>query len=79
MADALRIAREIVLHEGAELALAARGAEEAAIDEAGARLATRIAQAILDAERDSAERLAPPDDSIAELGVSNFLRTFRLT
>ncbi|GJD47441.1 hypothetical protein OPKNFCMD_0149 [Methylobacterium crusticola] len=65
VADAIRTARAIVAHEGAALAAAAHGADEAALEAAGRDLASRIAQAILDAEREAAERLAGLRDADA--------------
>jgi hypothetical protein len=46
---AIRRAKEIVEHEGAELALAARVLEAPAIEEASTLLATEITKALLEA------------------------------
>ncbi|WP_298951260.1 hypothetical protein [uncultured Methylobacterium sp.] len=58
VADAVRTARIIVMEEGAALSAAASSGDPGAVDAAGRNLATRIAQAILDAERDAVERVA---------------------
>lgn len=58
LADAMRLARAIVADDGAVLAHAARGADEAAVEAACHRLTLRIAQALVDAEREAVERMA---------------------
>ncbi|MEH3144616.1 MAG: hypothetical protein PGN34_04555 [Methylobacterium frigidaeris] len=58
VADAIRTARIIVMEEGTALASAASGHDQTALDAACRNLTTRIAQAILDAERETSERAA---------------------
>lgn len=76
VADAYRIARSIVLEEGSGLAFAARGADEAAIEEAGARLACRIAEAILEAERQAAQDAQMAARAGEAIDVDAYLRAF---
>ncbi|MET7247970.1 hypothetical protein ABZT49_31920 [Methylobacterium sp. EM32] len=56
VADAIRIARTIVMQEGSALAAAARAGSDDALDAASCDLVSRIAQAILDAENDAMAR-----------------------
>ncbi|TNC09897.1 hypothetical protein FF100_25235 [Methylobacterium terricola] len=56
VADAVRIARAIVMQEGTALAVAARAGDDAAVDAASCDLVSRIAQAILDAENEAMAR-----------------------
>ncbi|MGX7706231.1 hypothetical protein [Methylobacterium sp. Gmos1] len=56
VADAVRIARAIVMQEGSALAAAARAGNDAALDAASCDLVSRIAQAILDAEHETMAR-----------------------
>jgi hypothetical protein len=76
VADAYRIARSIVLEEGGALAFAARGADEAVIEEAGARLACRIAEAILDAERNAIGEATAAAKAGDPIDVDSYLRAF---
>lgn len=62
LADAMRLARAIVAEEGTALAHAARGADASALESACHRLAQRIALALVDAEREAAERISETFD-----------------
>ncbi|GJE00416.1 hypothetical protein [Methylobacterium isbiliense] len=55
-ADAIRVARAIVALEGAALARAARARDPAAVEAAAQALACRIADALLEAEREAEAR-----------------------
>ncbi|AWB21455.1 hypothetical protein DA075_11435 [Methylobacterium currus] len=63
VADAVRIARAIVMQEGSAVAAAARAGNDAALDAASCDLVSRIAQAILDAEHDAMARALVAADS----------------
>jgi hypothetical protein len=76
LADAMRLARAIVATEGAALAHAARGGDEAAIEAACHHLTLRIAQALADAEREASERLP---DVVDEPLMSQFAMFVRAT
>ena len=76
LADAYRIARAIVLEEGSALAFAARSADEAAIEEAGSKLACRIAEAILEAERDAVEEASQAAAAGRPIDVDSYLKSF---
>lgn len=74
LADAMRLARAIVADEGAALAHAARGADSEAIEAASHRLTLRIAQALAETERETAERLAEVADEPAVPQFAMFVR-----
>lgn len=76
IADAYRIARTIVREEGSALAVAARSADETAVEEAVSALACRIAEAILEAERDALAEGAEAAASGRPIDVDAYLRTF---
>ncbi|AWN45189.1 hypothetical protein DK419_01635 [Methylobacterium terrae] len=70
VADAIRIARAIVMHEGSALAAAARTGNDAALDAASCDLVSRIAQAILDAENEAMARTVLAADPFPERRLS---------
>ncbi|WP_407520463.1 hypothetical protein [Methylobacterium oryzisoli] len=63
-ADAIRVARAIVALEGAALARAARQRDPAAVEAAGHALACRIAEALLEADREATAREAASRETI---------------
>lgn len=76
IADAYRTARAIVLEEGSTMAFAARRADEAAIEEAGAKLICRIAEAILEAERNAVAEASEAAATGHPIDVDAYLRSF---
>ena len=76
IADAYRIARAIVHEEGSALAHAARGADERAIEDASALLVCRIAEAIVEAERNAVHDASEAAAAGRPIDVDSYLRAF---